>query len=271
MSKKGMDLIIDSGTSFYYLTFNLRNELFSKNKYLRQAISSAINREQFIEYFTNNTGLLMNHALPPGLQGRNEEAELKYNYNLDRAKKLLEKAGYPNGVGLPVIHYDTRRSSSEDRQQAEFIQKSLAEIGIKISVNFNTFPTFLEKTKKGNVELFMDGWIIDYPDAENVYQLLYGPNQSPGPNNSNLDNTYFNSLYEKMAVLENSPARSNLIQQMEDFIQEEVPWVYIYHRTNYRLYQRWLKNFRGSQMIPTSYKYLRIDTEEKHSLLKNRN
>jgi len=94
MSQKGIDLIIDSGTTFYYLTFNFKNELFAKNKYLRQAIASAVNRNHFIELFTNNTGLLMTHALPPGLPGRVDPGEIKYDYNIERAKKLLEKAGF---------------------------------------------------------------------------------------------------------------------------------------------------------------------------------
>ena len=78
-------------------------------------------------------------------------------------------------------------------------------------------------------------------------------------------------MYLKMAQIEPSAERTHLIDQMEDFIQEEVPWAYIYHKANYRLYQKWLKNFRGSQMIFSSYKYMKIDPVEKVEYLKSRN
>jgi hypothetical protein len=72
-----------------------------------------------------------------------------------------------------------------------------------------------------------------------------------------------NQLYLKMASAEPGPARAALIRKMDEILQEEVPWALGYYFANYELAQPWLLNYRGNDIIPNKYKYLRIDREEK--------
>lgn len=266
-SAKGLRLNIETGTVFFHVSFNMNDRLLGENKYLRQALSAAINREQWIETFTNGTGLKMTTALPPGLQDRPKESKLKYDYNLSLAKELLKKAGYPEGKGLPTFNFDLRGSSSLDRQYGEFFTQQWSAIGIKINPILNTFPAFLEKTKRGNLQIYLGGWSLDYPDAENVYQLLYGPNKAPGPNDTNFDIPEMNRLYKQMATLEPGKTRAALIKKMDDILQEEVPWAFGYYSTQYQLSQPWVLNYRSNDMFPSRFKYLRINPEIKKRYL----
>lgn len=263
MRKKGIKLSIESGNVFYWVAFNMLDPVVGKNKKLRQAISSAIDRERFIELFTNNRGKKATTVLPPGIAGRPDNSKLKYDFDLERAKKLLADAGYPEGKGLDPIKFDMRGQSSVSRQMGEFFTKQLAEVGIQLKVIMNTFPAFLEKAKQGNLQVSMGGWALDYPDAENAYQLLYGPNKAPGPNDSNYDNPKMNKLYEKMARMRPSPERSKVIAQMDAILQEEAPWALLYYRQSYRLYQPWLENYRGTDMIRNTFKYYRINNDRR--------
>ena len=52
---------------------------------------------------------------------------------------------------------------TSDRQKA-----ALAQIGIKVKVNLNSFPGFLNKAKTGQLEMWQGGWAMDYPDPENI-------------------------------------------------------------------------------------------------------
>jgi oligopeptide transport system substrate-binding protein len=218
---------------------------------------------KWIEIFTNNTGLKMVTALPPGVPDRVEDAKLTYDYDLDRARDLLKKAGYPNGQGLPVINFDMRGASSLDRQLGEFITSQWDKIGVKLNVIYNTFPAYLEKAKTGNLQVSSGGWNMDYPDAENVYQLVYGPNQSPGPNESNFDHPEMNKLYQQMAVMESSPKRAAIVKKMDEILQEEAPWAFGYYATEYDLAQPWVNNYRTPQVVQNRYKYFRIDRDVK--------
>jgi oligopeptide transport system substrate-binding protein len=99
--------------------------------------------------------------------GHTGRAELVGDYNPEKAKGYLAKAGYPGGKGLPTIKFDLRGSSTDQKQAAEFFKNSLAAVGINMEIVVNTFPAYLEKEKNGNLQFFMGGWVADYPDAEN--------------------------------------------------------------------------------------------------------
>lgn len=264
---KGLRLSIETGMVFYFVAFNMKDKVLGGNKYLRQALSSAINRDQWIETFTNGTGQKMTTALPPGLQDRPDDTQIKYDYNLALAKELLKKAGYPEGKGLPVLNFDLRGASSVDRQYGEFFAQQWNAIGVKVNTVLNSFPAYLEKARTGNLQVFLGGWALDYPDAENVYQLLYGPNGAPGPNETNFNDPAMNQLYQQMAVLDAGPARAVLIKKMDDLLQEEVPWAMGYYLAHYQLSQPWLLNYRSNEMLQNRFKYLRINQDVKKRYL----
>jgi ABC-type transport system substrate-binding protein len=267
LEKKGINLSVETGVVIRYISFNMKDKLIGSNKYLRQALSAAIDRNQWISVFTNGTGKKMVNAVPPGIANRPKTSLIKYDYNLAQAKELLKKAGYPNGQGLPPIQFDLRGASTTDRQLGDFIVRQFSQIGVKANVIPNTFPAYLEKMKQGDLQVSFGGWSMDFPDAENIYQLLYGPNQAPGPGEANYDNAEFNRLYEQMSILEPGEKRAAIIQKMDDIIQEDCPWAFGYYETDYDLSQPWFKNYRGSQIILNKYKYYKIDKEVKQRYL----
>lgn len=266
MAAKGIRLSVNTGAAFYYISFNTKDPII-KNKYLRQALSSAIDRDKWIAIFTNGTGRKQVTALPPGVQGRPENSVIRYDYDLARAKDLLKKAGYPDGQGLPTLNFDLRGADTVNRQLGDFFVGQWQALGIKINVIPNTFPAFLEKLKDGNLQVSYGGWIMDYPDAENVYQLLYGPNHPPGPNETSFDNPQMNKDYELMAFTQPGPKRSQAIQDADRILQEEVPWGLGYYDTGYYLTQPWLENFRGPSVMLNTLKFLRVDQDIKRRYL----
>jgi ABC-type transport system substrate-binding protein len=260
MEKRKIQLSKISGAVFYFLNFNVRDKTLS-NKYLRQAISSAVNREQWIELFTNNRGEKMTTMIPAGIEDRVENSVLKYDYDLARAKALMKKAGYPNGKGLPTLTFDMRGADTMNRQMGEFFTRELAKIGVTLNVVYNTFPAFLEKQNKGQFQFSLGGWILDYPDVENGYQQLYASKTNPIINASFFNHPRYNALYEKMAVMDPGAERAKIVKEMDDLIQEEVPWAFGFYRNDYVLVQPWVRNFRASFFTRDGYKYYGIDRE----------
>lgn len=260
---KGMRLTIETGVAFYQIEFNMEDKTLGSNKYLRQALSAAINRDQWIDIFTYGTGQKQVVSLPPGIPDRPTDGKIKYDYDLARAKELLKKAGYPDGKGLPVLKFDLRGAGTLERQLGDFFKDQWGKIGVQIDVNLNTFPTFLEKAKKKNLQVFYGGWNMDYPDAENVYQLLYSKNESPGPNDANYKNPEYDKLYEQIAGMESGAKRAALVKKAEDIIQEDCPWAMGYYYARYDLSQPWLLNYRSGDIIQNRFKYFRLDKEVK--------
>jgi ABC-type transport system substrate-binding protein len=254
LTAKGIQLIVPEPSRLHYLTFNMNDPLLGKSKALRQAISSLINREQWIELFTNGLGVKADSAVAPGIADRPIHSRIKYDYDPGRARLLLAKAGYPGGKGLPVIHLDLRGTDTVNRQIGDFLAHQLSLAGIQIALEPNPFPTYLKKIGEGRYQLALASWGMDYPDAENIYQLLYNSGD-PGTNVSAFDHPEMNRLYLKMSVMGAGPARAALIQRMDDILQEECPWALGYFISAPVLLQPWVHGYRGDPYIANGLKH----------------
>lgn len=261
LQKKGIQLAVDKGVRYWYINFNMRDPVVGKSKYLRQAIASTINRELWLDIFKNNRGSVQTEVNPPIASERCGNG-YKWEYNLERAKALLAKAGFPEGKGLPKLRFDTRNTSMSERQLAEFIAKSVKRIGIDVEVVVNTFPAYLEKWTKGNLQMNHSGYIPDFPDPENNFQMLYGPNQPPGSNEASFNNSEFDRLYLKMARMQPGKSRKKVICEMESIVQEELPWAYGVYEDYYRLTQKRVLNFQARELVSNKWKYVDIQNQE---------
>ncbi|OUR93086.1 hypothetical protein A9Q84_21520 [Halobacteriovorax marinus] len=261
LQKEKIRLQIFPTLTYWWLSFNMQDPLLGKNLNLRKAIAHAIDVERYIQVFTNNIGQKSNSIFPPGIPGYDPSSKLPYTHDKEEAKKYLKKAGYPEGKGLPALTYDVRGVSATNRQQADFIKSELAKIGIKVQIALNTFPAFLEKARQGKLQFWQDGWALDYPDAENVLQLLISRNHAPGPNSTFYENKIFDKLFDKMKVLPNGPQKVDLMKRMEQIIVDELPWIMQYYSRNYILYHERLKNYRHSDLIYNNFKYLNLNNQ----------
>lgn len=255
---KNIQLQIAPTLTYWWLSFNMNDPLLGKNLKLRQAIAHAVNNEKLIELFTNNIGQKANSIYPPGIPGYDPTADLPYAYDPIKAKKLLEQAGHPRGKGLPVFTYDVRGSSSVARQMGEFIKSELAKIGIEINVVMNTFPGFLRKARNGQLQFWQGGWAMDYPDAENIIQLLISSNHPPGPNTEFYSNPSVDRNYQKLFATANAAERKKIMKEVETQVHKDLPWIMQYYARNYVLYHQRVKNFRQSDLMYNFLKYLRV-------------
>lgn len=245
--------------TYWWVAFNMQHPILGKNRELRKAMAHAINVEKYIQLFTNNVGQKANSIFVPGIPGYDPTAQVKFSYNPKKAKELLAKAGYPEGKGLPSFTYDVRGSSTQSRQQGEFIKNELEKIGIKIDVVVNTFPGFLDKLRKGQTQIYLDGWALDFPDAENIAQLLYSQSHPPGPNHAFYVNPEMDKLIDELKFLPDGERKFSLMKEMNEIIQDDMPWVMLFYKRDYVLHHGHLKNFRRSGLINNYIKYLKID------------
>jgi oligopeptide transport system substrate-binding protein len=268
LSDKGINLVITPGLDVYFYGFNFDYKIF-QNINLRRAMSLAFDQKMLNDLFYNNTGFPAESVAPPGIAGNVPSFKNQWKGpNIELAKKHLVLAGYPEGKGLPEITLDTFSSTSA-RQKAEFFQKQMEKIGIKIKVIGNLSPELQAKIKKRSVQMIDYGWIGDYPDTENFLQIFYGPNSSPGANSANYNNPEFNKGYEEIAKMQNTPERTARYEKLNQFLANEVVAIFTVHTQSYLLQQKWLKNYHSSDFIFDFDQYLNIDEVEKAETLKS--
>ena len=196
-----------------------------KNKKVRQAINYAIDRKKMISYLRNGVGVAAeNGMIPNGLPCF--DANVKgYTYDVEKAKKLLIEAGYPNGKGISEIKIYSNPTYSD---LITNIANELASIGIVCKIE-NTPATFLrEAMRKNEVGFFRASWIGDYPDGENYLALFYSKNGAP-PNYTYFKNTQYDKIYEQAIKETNAEKATALYHQLDKIIIEEAPVVPLFY------------------------------------------
>ena len=283
MRQRGIQLSTAARPSLNYMGFNMLDPvvggLSERARKLRQALSIAIDYDEFISIFLNGRGLPGQGPLPPGIFGYREgEAGVNpvvYRWRdsrplrrpLDDARRLLAEAGYPNGrdaaTGRPLtLYFDTPASGPEAKSRMDWFRKQFARLDIQLVIRATDYNRFQDKMSKGSAQLFEWGWNADYPDPENFLFLLYGPNRKVGvggENAANYQNPEFDRLFERMKDMDNTPERQAVIDRMVALAREDAPWIFAFHPKSFGLRHGWVKNAKPNLMTHNLLKYRRVD------------
>lgn len=268
--EKGISLSVESNLSIAYWGFNMQDSIVGgysdKAKYLRQAINMAFDIDEFILIFLNGRGIATKSPIPPGILGYSEQNSHSV-YNLAMAKKLLAKAGYPDGISADgkrlQINYDVVGSGDPNqRALLGWITKQFEKLNIDLIIKSTDFNRFLDKRANGMLQFFTLAWNMDYPDPENILFLFYGPNSAisdNGENSTNYNNPKFNILFEKFKNIDNDSSRLQLINEMLTLLQEDTPWVGQFFTEDYILANNWYYPVKPNAVANNTLKYVRVD------------
>jgi oligopeptide transport system substrate-binding protein len=259
---------------------------YERARKLRQAISIAVDFEEFISIFANGRGIVAQSPIPPGIFGyRSGEAGIDhYVYDwvdgapkrkpIEEARQLLAEAGYPNGVdaktGQPlVINLDTTSGGVGDKARLDWMRKQFAKINVQLVARSTDYNRFQDKIRKGDTQMFYWGWNADYPDPENFLFLLTSAQAKVGKggeNAANYNNPEYDRLFDQMKNMENSPVRQAIIDRMLEILRRDSPWLWGYHPKDYVLQHSWVSNVKANVMANNKIKYWRIDTKLRDKL-----
>lgn len=292
LSKKGIHLKTATAASTYYIGFNMLDSVIGgnqeKSRLLRQAITLAIDYEEYISIFTNGRGIVAQSPIPPGIFGYQDGIN-KYNEtiyeiknknvvkkNINKAKKLLIQAGYKNGVnqntGKPlVLYFEATGSGADTYAFLNWLRKQFKKIDIQLVTRVTDYNRFQEKMINGTGQIFQWGWNADYPDPENFLFLLYGKNgkvKFGGENASNYENKEFDRLFLKMKNMQNSTERKKIIDKMLKIIQNDCPWIWGFHPKSFSLSHQWVENVESNLMANNTLKYKKINNTLRENNIK---
>jgi peptide/nickel transport system substrate-binding protein len=216
-----------------YLSFNTEKKPFDNPK-VRQALSMAVNKSGLVEAFYSGLAVPAKNALPPSIWGYNDNVK-DYEYNLDKAKKLLAEAGYPNGFetdfwAMPV----SRPYMPQPQKIAESIQADFAKIGVKTKIVSMEWATYLKKTKNGEHSMALLGWTGDNGDPDNFLYVLLDKDNAKPPAAQNISLYKNDKVHELLIKAQTTPdqkVREDLYKQAEQIIHDDAPMVPLVHST----------------------------------------
>lgn len=241
-----------------WLAFNMKHPLVGQNDFLRRAIAYSIDYSKYVQVLSQNTNLRANSILVPGISGYLPAKDFRFKYDTNLAKEYLKQAGFDSPEKMPTIVYSTRGNQSIHLLEADFIKTHLEAIGLKVEIEVLAFPDFIRKGRAGELMFFTDNWLFDYPDGENILQLLVSTN-FPGVNKSAYSNAKIDELYKELKLTSNLDQRDKIIQQMEEIVFDDLPWIPMMYESSFVIQYPEIKNFRKSSIIRNYVKYLKLE------------
>ena len=273
MAERWMKLLLFDEPGTFWMGFNMEDPILRDNKPLRHAISHAINREKYIDIILSTKGKPSHGYIPPAMAGYDETVKewSPAVYDLERARALVKEAEAIYGGPIPKLRLASRTGTGP-KQSVQFLARSLNEIGLDIEIELFDWPTFLERMRKKEHQLFFSGWLADYPDVENFMQVFYSKN-SPWPNSMSYSNPEFDAIYEQISIMPDSPERMELYRQAEKIVIEDAPCAFTYHRIGYIIHHSWLENIKPDPYRPDTLgsgyiKYYKVDTQKRNQYRK---
>ncbi len=216
-----------------------RNE---QNHALRCAMIKGFNWAERSRRFYNDIAKIFPGIIPPAVPEYDASASISSTImDVEGARSLLTENGW-TAENLPTLTYGFA-SSVRQRQFFEQFRGFMRQIGYPqekiIPKPYATFGDISRAWKQSELPLVAKSWGLDYPDAENVLQLFYGPNRSPGSNDANYANPQYDALYERSSVMQPGPERTAIYREMNTMLVDDCVAMMGLARTNLLM---WHKN-----------------------------
>ncbi|PFN01335.1 peptide ABC transporter substrate-binding protein [Bacillus cereus] len=232
--KGSKELHMSSDPGIAMLRFNEQNNALA-NKKVRQSISFALNKEDFVAHFINNGAKSVSGLVPfghvdeeTGKDFRKENGDLS-SYDLQNAKKIWEEAKKELGVEQVNLEFLTFEQDNAKRM-AEYIKGDLEKNlqGLTIQIKQQPFKQKLQLEQTGNYDITMANWGPDYKDPISYLELFTTGN----PNNKmSYSNSHYDELIKKAKtdfVLE-PEKRWRVLLEAEQVLLEDAAVAPLYH------------------------------------------
>lgn len=241
------------GLDLSYLAFYTNKKPFD-NPALRRAASLAINQQAIVDYLFPDRAVPASGPLPPGTLGHHPTLGADA-YNLEEARRLLDKAGY-NGEEITLITYQDRRpyNPAGGEKLAHLLVEQLAQAGFRMRVEAYPWEICKHAIHRQEGHAFVFGWVGDNGDPDNfLYTLLASAQIEAGTNAARYSNPHVDMLLGRAQQVADETLRERLYRQAQELIVADAPWVFLNHRLETAAHHPSVKNL---MVQPTGGAYL---------------
>jgi ABC-type transport system substrate-binding protein len=209
------------GLRMYFLAMNVTHKPFD-NKLVRQAFNYAIDPNAIIKYVYEGNGYVMNGPTGSNVIGFDPKMK-RYPLDPKKAKELLTKAGYANGVEVKLYFSPDRYPKA--REVCQVIADQLAKAGIKAELISQEFVIFWGKEGVNGGKLPF--YYVGRPaiDADTVYDQYFKSGGSPRIQYTNPE---FDKLIAEEQRTGDPKKRVAILHQAGRMLMEDVPFVPLY-------------------------------------------
>lgn len=250
------ELSVTSELSLYYVGFNTAEPPFDDVN-VRRAFSHAVDKERIARLILRDMVSQARGILPPGMPGY-DEALVGLDYDVGAAKELIAASRYGDASNLPPITVTVAGYGNYIPDYlGAIIEGWQQNLGVEVSVRQLEPEAFVYSLKQEKDEMFLLGWIADYPDPHNFLDILF---YSGSENNAfEYSNPALDALLDRAAVEQDDTVRLTLYQQAERMVVDEAPCLPLWHGANYILVRPHVTGYELSPLGIPNLSQVQVD------------
>ncbi len=230
------------GTSYAYLAFNFRDRRLADLR-VRRAIAYALDRESIVRFLLHDTARLASGMLAPENWAWEPDVA-RYDYRPERARRLLDEAGYPaDSAGMRRLEL-VFKTTPEGRWLGEVFQGMLKAVGVRLRVRVNEWATFYADIQRGNFDLAALQWVgVNDPHH---YYMIFDSRMTPprGLNRGAYGNPEMDRLVEAGEVALEPQKRRRIYAAVQKLAAADLPYVSLWWSDNVVVMKRRVEGFK---------------------------
>lgn len=234
---KGINVFEYESLLYIYLGLNQKKGVFS-DRNVRRALAYATDKEQLIQLIFRGLASPAYSPMSPVGWTYNDDVE-KYKYNIQKAKSLLDKAGWiagRDGVrerGGKKLEFTilVNQGNKEREKAAVILQWQYKKIGVKVNVRVMEWSSLLRilnaKNGEKDFDAVMIGWSLGIdPDS---YSIWHSSQYPLGLNFIAYSNKEVDRLLEEGRTTVDRAERKKIYGKIQKIIADEQPYIFLWY------------------------------------------
>lgn len=227
------------GLTTFYMGFNARKEPFDDVR-VRRAINLALDVEAATNVAFQGFATAAKGPLAPTVQFANT-ALPGYGFEPEEARRLLAEAGYADGFSTSIWTND----NPVRIMYAEIFQEQLRAVGIDARIEIVEWAPYLDRTARGEHDMFMLGWVAVTGDADyGLYSLFHSSEFGDAGNRTFWGHPEVDRLLDEGKTVPDPAAREAAYMRAQEIIFEEAPWVFLAFRDDLAATRDYVEGFQ---------------------------
>ncbi len=223
------------------------------NKLVRQALSYAFPYDDVVEYAMGGYATQGKGPIPAGHWGHGKDL-FQYEHDMEKAKELLNRAGYPEG-GFELL-FTYMAGDEAEKKSAELFKAELAKLNIDLEIRGMPWESQWELSKNPDPQKRQDiltmYWWPDYASPYSWFYSLYHSEEEILFNMAYWENAEFDRLIdqgnEKSGI--DRQEAENLYIQAQEILIDEAPSIFAYDKRYVWVTNSSFKGFKNNPIYP---------------------
>jgi peptide/nickel transport system substrate-binding protein len=202
-----------------------------KDKRVREALNIAVDREAIKRATMRGLSLPAAILVAPGVNGHSPDIDQPLKPDVDRAKRLLAEAGYPNGFEFQLNCPNNRYVNDEEICQN--LVSMWARAGLKVKLASEGMATFIQKVQNFDTSAYLLGWGVATYDAQYSLQSLVRSRTGGADGNFNygrVSDPQVDKLVDAMKTETDVAKRNAMIREALVRTRDEHLYVPLHHQ-----------------------------------------